>query len=69
MSKRIDILFASVRNAAALLDLKPSEFRRLVDDGLLPKPRYIGIYERWDVEQLQTIARGDAANGIGEVNW
>jgi hypothetical protein len=49
--------------------MKPAEFRGLVDKGVLPKPTKIGCFERWDVEQLQTIARGDAACGIGEVNW
>jgi hypothetical protein len=49
--------------------MKPAEFRGLVDDGVLPKPTKIGGYERWDVEKLQRIARGEAADGIGEVNW
>ena len=66
---KLTILFANDRNAAALLDMKPAEFRGLVDEGVLPKPTKIGCFERWDVEQLQTIARGDAAYGIGEVNW
>jgi hypothetical protein len=66
---KLTILFANDRNAAALLDMKPAEFRGLVDKGVLPKPTKIGCFERWDVEQLQTIARGDAACGIGEVNW
>tara|TARA_R100001369_G_scaffold72203_1_gene100166 strand:- start:740 stop:949 length:210 start_codon:yes stop_codon:yes gene_type:complete len=69
MAKSRLMLFANDRNAAALLDMKPAEFRGLVDDGVLPKPTKIGGYERWDVEQLQTIARGEAADGIGEVNW
>jgi hypothetical protein len=69
MANRRSLLFASDRNAAALLDMKPAEFRGLVDDGVLPKPTKIGGYERWDVEQLQAIARGDAADGIGEVRW
>ena len=61
-------LFANDRNAAALLDMKPVEFRGLVDDGVLPKPTKIGGFERWDVEQLQTIARGEAAEG-GPIAW
>lgn len=62
------ILFAGDKKAAALLDLKPAEFRGLVDDGVLPKPTNIGGFERWDVEQLQCIARGDAADG-GSIEW
>ena len=67
--KSFDLFFASERSAAALLDLKPIEFRGLVDSGVLPKATQIGGFERWDVEQLQTIARGEAAGGIGVVAW
>ncbi|WP_421906771.1 hypothetical protein [Mameliella sp.] len=49
--------------------MKPAEFRGLVDDGVLPKPINIGGFDRWDVEQLQTIARGDAADGMGHIEW
>ncbi|MEM1149852.1 MAG: hypothetical protein AAGI03_04745 [Pseudomonadota bacterium] len=61
-------LFANDQNAAALLDMEPAEFRGLVDEGVLPKPTRIGRFERWDVEQLQSIARGDAAEG-GPIEW
>lgn len=44
--------------AAKLLDMKPEEFRRLVEEGALPPPGPLG---RWDVEELRRIARGDAA--------
>lgn len=67
--KPLALFFASERNAAALLDLKPVEFRGLVDGGVLPKATQIGGFERWDVEQLQAIARGEAAEGIGVVTW
>ncbi len=62
------LIFATERSAAKLLDMKPAEFRGLVDDGVLPKPANIGGFERWDVEQLQSIARGDAAEG-GTIEW
>lgn len=61
-------LFVGEKRAAELFDMKPAEFRGLVDDGVLPKPRPIGPHERWDVEQLQSIARGDEADG-GEIEW
>ncbi|MCF7700517.1 hypothetical protein [Loktanella sp. M215] len=51
-------LFASERTAALLLDMKPIEFRRLVDDGALPGPCRLN---RWDVQELEAIMRGDAA--------
>ena len=50
-------LFASERTAAALLDMKPAEFRSLVDGGALPKPNRLG---RWEVEELAAIVRGKA---------
>ena len=53
-------IFASETNAARLLDLKPAEFRSLVDGGHLPRPKGLGGFERWDVEELRRIIRGDA---------
>lgn len=67
--RNLSILFAGEKKAAALLDIKPSEFRGLVEGGALPRPANIGGYERWDVEQLQTIARGAAAEGGGIIEW
>ena len=61
-------VLASERTAAKLLDMKPAEFRGLVNNGVLPKPASIGGFERWDVEQLQSIARGDAAE-CGPIEW
>lgn len=48
-------IFASERTAAALLDMKPAEFRRLVDIGCLPTPC---AHDRWDVSELIAIMRG-----------
>lgn len=54
---QITPIFASVNTAAKLLDMKPGEFRRLVEQGALPGPVR---HERWDVEQIRAIMRGDA---------
>lgn len=62
-------LFADDKTAAGLFCMKPAEFRQLVEDGALPKPVRIGGFDRWDVEQLQSIARGDAADGMGHIKW
>lgn len=62
-------LFASDRSAAKLLDMKPAEFLGLVDGGHLPRPRDIGGLERWDVEELRRIVRGDAAELAGGMDW
>lgn len=61
-------LFAGDKKAAALLDMKPAEFRSSVNDGVLPTPIDIGGFERWDVEQLKAIARGDGLDG-GPIQW
>lgn len=68
MSKHAPI-FASERTAAQLLDMKPAEFRALVDRGALPGPRRLGDLERWDVEELRRIITGEAAEGMGDVRW
>ena len=51
-------------NAAALLDMKPAEFRALVEAGHLPRAREIapGV-PRWDTEQLRMIGKGEAIEG------
>jgi predicted DNA-binding transcriptional regulator AlpA len=61
-------LFADERSAADLFCMKPKEFRRLVEDGHLPPPRDLGGLERWDVEELRMIARGEAMDG-GGLTW
>ena len=66
--KRPTLLFANDKNAAALFDLKTTDFHELVSDGVLPKPTKIGTFERWDVEQLQSIARGEFVDG-GQISW
>jgi predicted DNA-binding transcriptional regulator AlpA len=47
--------------AAEMLDMPASEFRRLVAAGSLPKPCVIGDHERWRVDQIEAILKGDAA--------
>ena len=58
---RHEPLAVKAQTAAAMLDMPPSEFLRLVGAGALPPPVKIGQHERWRVEQLNAIIRGDAA--------
>ena len=58
---RHEPLAVKAQTAAAMLDLPPAEFLRLVGAGALPPPVKIGQHERWRVEQLNAIIRGDAA--------
>ncbi|WP_424967292.1 hypothetical protein [Dinoroseobacter sp. S375] len=37
--------------------MSTKEFRRLVEQGALPRPVN---FDRWDVEQLKSVMRGDA---------
>ena len=61
-------LFASERTAARLLDMKPSEFVRLVEQGALPKPVKIGgEFVRWSVKELEAIKTGTAMDS--EFSW
>ena len=62
-------LGACERNAAKLLDMRLSEFRALVKAGHLPPARDIGGFKRWDVHELRRIISGDAADGMGDVQW
>lgn len=62
-------IFASDHRAAKLMDLKPADFLRLVESGLLPKPHDIGGFKRWNVEELRRISCGDAAEGHERVKW
>jgi hypothetical protein len=64
---KLELLYASDRKAAQLLDMKRSEFCALVDGGHLPGPIDIGGHKRWDVEQLRRINCGDAIDG--EIQW
>lgn len=66
---KVQFNFASERNATKLLDLKPADFRNLVDQGYLSKPLDIAGHERWDVEELRHIGRGDVESEIGGVDW
>lgn len=63
-------ILANESTAARLLDLKPGEFRSLVQAGHLPKPREIapGV-PRWVVDDLRRIASGEASEGMGDVRW
>lgn len=44
-----------------MLDMSAADFRRLVERGALPPPVRIGGYERWRVDQIEAIVKGDAA--------
>lgn len=63
-------LFASETSAARLLDMKPAQFRTLVEAGHLPRGREIapGVV-RWVTDDLRRIATGEAAEGMGDVKW
>lgn len=47
--------------AAAELDMPVSEFRALVDAGVLPRPVRIGGLERWRMVDIEAILSGSAA--------
>lgn len=61
---RLVPILAGEETAAKLLDMKPAEFRALVQADHLPRGREIapGLV-RWDAEALRQIGRGDAIEG------
>lgn len=53
-------------NAARLFDMKPAEFRALVESGHLPSGSEIAPgFKRWNCDQLKAIATGEAARPDG----
>jgi excisionase family DNA binding protein len=47
----------SESEAAVYLSLSPSFFRRLVDQGVMPRPRVAGGRRIWDIEELDLAFR------------
>ena len=66
---RLTPILANETTAAALLDMRPFEFRALVKAGHLPRGRAVGGFIRWDVDDLRKIIRGEAIEGMGGVQW
>lgn len=65
-----DLIAVGESKAAQLLDLRPAEFRELVKAGHLPHGREIAPgMVRWIVEDLRQLASGEAADGMGDVQW
>ncbi|MBO9455518.1 hypothetical protein J7376_06615 [Paracoccus sp. R12_1] len=65
---QVQPLFASASTAAKLLDMKQSEFQRLVDSGCLPRGREIAPgMVRWPVDDLRKIVSGEAVDG--GIDW
>ncbi|MGY6697868.1 MAG: hypothetical protein ACXIUW_17835 [Roseinatronobacter sp.] len=56
-------ILASEKTAAALLDMKPVEFRSLVEAGALPPPENFHGFQRWRVKDLEAIASGAVMEG------
>ncbi|OHC54468.1 MAG: hypothetical protein A3D16_09845 [Rhodobacterales bacterium RIFCSPHIGHO2_02_FULL_62_130] len=65
---KLDPIFATEARAAALLDMKATELREQVAAGNLPPPKRIGQLERFDVDELRRVIRGDVAGG-GAMQW
>ena len=65
----VALLAVGEKSAAQLLELKPKEFKALVDQGILPRPGNIGPYERWDAGEQRAVIRGEFVDGFEGVNW
>ena len=65
---KLEPIFASEASAARLLDMKPGELRALVLAGHLPAARDIGGYQRFDLDELRRVIRGDVLGG-GVMQW
>jgi len=65
---RIAPIAVAERTAAKMMDMKPSDFRRLVQCGSLPSPVRISGLERWRVSDLESVLNGNAMNE-DEFTW
>ena len=66
MAKGILPILANETTAAALLDMRPAEFRALVFAGHLPQGREIAPgYPRWDTDELRRLCKGELARPDG----
>ena len=61
-------IFATEASAARLLDMKPAELREQVQAGNLPPPKTIGTHQRFDVDELRRVIRGETIGG-GAMVW
>ena len=57
------------KRAAKAMCMSEKEFSELVDQGVLPKPKMLGRYPRWDAALLKRIVSGDLGDGRGDVQW
>ncbi|GAA6197877.1 hypothetical protein NBRC116598_33220 [Pseudophaeobacter arcticus] len=66
---RISPIAVSETTAAKMMDMAPTEFRRLVQSGSLPLPvKITGNLERWRVSDLEGVLTGNAMNE-DEFSW
>jgi hypothetical protein len=66
----IEPLWVSAATAAKMLELPLSVFNGFVENGLLPKGREIVPgHVRFEVEKLRRVLRGDAVDGMSDVDW
>jgi hypothetical protein len=63
---KVDPIFVSDVGAAKLLDMKPADLRAQVAAGNLPRPKQIGPFERFDVDELRRVIRGEPMGGAME---
>jgi predicted DNA-binding transcriptional regulator AlpA len=57
------------KSAAKMFDMDVRQFRDLVRKGVLPRPRQIGSFDRWDAEELRAVVRGQMVHGYEDVKW
>ncbi len=63
---RVTPILVTENTAAAMLDMRPDEFRALVEGGHLPGGREIAPgFKRWDTEELRKLAKGELSRPDG----
>jgi predicted DNA-binding transcriptional regulator AlpA len=66
---QVERIAVTEKTAAKMMDMAPTEFRRLVRSGSLPLPvKITGKLERWRVSDLESVLNGSAMNE-DEFSW
>lgn len=71
LSGSVAPIAVNARGAAYLLNLSAGTFQKLVEGGVMPKPRRIGTRVLWDLEEVRAAFRSIPQDGQddGRNSW
>ncbi len=69
VKQKPEVLFGKARTVAAALEMSERQFLDLVEAGIFPAPLKIGDLDRWDMEEICRIIRGEPDDGLNGIVW